>query len=204
MIMDGLETLTSASHAHPFLLSEAAAAAAHRFSVLSFDSVLYRSVETATGAKGGASPQQASGVPESVVCPLHGPDASDAIPADLNTPVTTSGDVPTFFGPSTVVEPPPITGKCSPPAPTPSSRRPFRFLSRPSSFTPPPSTVHPVSPLVVVTRAGGGVVVRGLRWALFANRELVTLWRASFTFCNESVTVWCFRRIEATKFERVG
>lgn len=30
---------------------------------------------------------------------------------DLNTPVTTSGDIPSFFGPSTVVEPPPITGK---------------------------------------------------------------------------------------------
>lgn len=29
---------------------------------------------------------------------------------DLNTPVTTSGDVPSFFGPSTVVEPPIITG----------------------------------------------------------------------------------------------
>lgn len=30
---------------------------------------------------------------------------------DLNTPVTTSSDIPSFFGPSTVVEPPPITGK---------------------------------------------------------------------------------------------
>lgn len=30
---------------------------------------------------------------------------------DLNTPVTTSGDIPSFFGPSTVVEPPIITGK---------------------------------------------------------------------------------------------
>uniref|UniRef100_A0A336LIA7 CSON001332 protein n=1 Tax=Culicoides sonorensis TaxID=179676 RepID=A0A336LIA7_CULSO len=28
---------------------------------------------------------------------------------DLNTPVTTSSDIPSFFGPSTVVEPPPIT-----------------------------------------------------------------------------------------------
>lgn len=34
----------------------------------------------------------------------------DAQPGDLNTPVTTSGDIPSFFGPSTVVEPPPITG----------------------------------------------------------------------------------------------
>lgn len=35
----------------------------------------------------------------------------DAQPGDLNTPVTTSSDIPSFFGPSTVVEPPPITGK---------------------------------------------------------------------------------------------
>lgn len=128
MIMDGLETFASA-HTHPFLLSEAAAAAAHRFSVLSFDSVLYRTVETATGAKSGASPRHASGVPESVACPLHG--ASDAIPADLNTPVTTSTDVPTFFAPSTVVEPPPITGKCRPSC-VPSDSRPS---SNPLSLT---------------------------------------------------------------------
>lgn len=37
--------------------------------------------------------------------------SSDAQTGDLNTPVTTSSDIPTFFGPSTVVEPPPITGK---------------------------------------------------------------------------------------------
>lgn len=30
---------------------------------------------------------------------------------DLNTPVTTASDIPSFFGPSTVVEPPPISGK---------------------------------------------------------------------------------------------
>ena len=30
---------------------------------------------------------------------------------DLNTPVTTSSDIPSFFGPSTVVEPPIITGE---------------------------------------------------------------------------------------------
>lgn len=34
----------------------------------------------------------------------------DTQTGDLNTPVTTSGDIPSFFGPSTVVEPPPITG----------------------------------------------------------------------------------------------
>lgn len=35
----------------------------------------------------------------------------EALPGDLNTPVTTSSDIPSFFGPSTVVEPPPITGE---------------------------------------------------------------------------------------------
>lgn len=34
----------------------------------------------------------------------------EAQQGDLNTPVTTSSDIPSFFGPSTVVEPPPITG----------------------------------------------------------------------------------------------
>ncbi|XP_055852922.1 uncharacterized protein LOC129916802 isoform X3 [Episyrphus balteatus] len=37
-------------------------------------------------------------------------DCDDAQAGDLNTPVTTSSDIPSFFGPSTVVEPPPITG----------------------------------------------------------------------------------------------
>lgn len=37
-------------------------------------------------------------------------DSSDTQTGDLNTPVTTSSDIPSFFGPSTVVEPPPITG----------------------------------------------------------------------------------------------
>lgn len=36
---------------------------------------------------------------------------SEAQTGDLNTPVTTSSDIPSFFGPSTVVEPPPISGK---------------------------------------------------------------------------------------------
>lgn len=36
---------------------------------------------------------------------------SESQQGDLNTPVTTSSDLPSFFGPSTVVEPPPITGK---------------------------------------------------------------------------------------------
>ncbi|XP_058058111.1 dendritic arbor reduction protein 1 [Anopheles bellator] len=40
----------------------------------------------------------------------HSQSQTDAQTGDLNTPVTTSGDIPSFFGPSTVVEPPPITG----------------------------------------------------------------------------------------------
>uniref|UniRef100_A0A182U333 Uncharacterized protein n=1 Tax=Anopheles melas TaxID=34690 RepID=A0A182U333_9DIPT len=39
----------------------------------------------------------------------HSQSQTDAQAGDLNTPVTTSGDIPSFFGPSTVVEPPPIT-----------------------------------------------------------------------------------------------
>ena len=31
---------------------------------------------------------------------------------DLNTPVTTSSDLPSFFGPAALVEPPPISGSC--------------------------------------------------------------------------------------------
>lgn len=38
-------------------------------------------------------------------------ESCDTQTGDLNTPVTTSSDIPSFFGPSTVVEPPPITGK---------------------------------------------------------------------------------------------
>lgn len=36
---------------------------------------------------------------------------SDAQTGDLNTPVTTSSDIPSFFGPNTI-EPPHITGEC--------------------------------------------------------------------------------------------
>ncbi|KFB44637.1 AGAP002773-PA-like protein [Anopheles sinensis] len=41
----------------------------------------------------------------------HSQSQTDAQAGDLNTPVTTSGDIPSFFGPSTVVEPPPITAR---------------------------------------------------------------------------------------------
>lgn len=40
---------------------------------------------------------------------LHDPNDKDK-PGDLNTPVTTSSDLPSFFGPSALVEPPPISG----------------------------------------------------------------------------------------------
>lgn len=104
MIMDGLETLPHHHHAGSFLLTETAAAAAH-FNVLSFDTCLYKS----------------SGAVNQLGSPINGPtavsvaavgveEAVQAQPGDLNTPVTTSGDGPTFFGPGTVVEPPTITG----------------------------------------------------------------------------------------------
>ncbi|XP_059620821.1 early growth response protein 1 isoform X2 [Phlebotomus argentipes] len=54
----------------------------------------------ATGSVGAEAPSVAEDV--QVV--------SESQQGDLNTPVTTSGDIPSFFGPATVVEPPPITG----------------------------------------------------------------------------------------------
>lgn len=106
MIMDGLDTLPAQHHHHhhssAFLLTEsAAAAAAHHFNhVLSFDTCLYKGI----GGSSGGSP-----VPATVAISAD-PASQEPTPGDLNTPVTTSGDIPSFFGPSTVVEPPPITG----------------------------------------------------------------------------------------------
>ncbi|XP_055708256.1 early growth response protein 1-like isoform X4 [Phlebotomus papatasi] len=54
----------------------------------------------ATGSVGAEAPSTAEDVQA----------ASESQQGDLNTPVTTSGDIPSFFGPATVVEPPPITG----------------------------------------------------------------------------------------------
>lgn len=113
MIMDGLDTLPAQHHHlnhhhhhhvnhHAFLLTETAAAAAQHFNVLSFDTqLLYK------GVSAGGSPVPGSAATAS---DLSEPAASEPQPGDLNTPVTTSGDIPSFFGPSTVVEPPPITG----------------------------------------------------------------------------------------------
>lgn len=108
MIMDGgLDTLTFNQH-HNFLLTESAvAAAAHHFNVLSFDTCsLYKTTESLACESGG-SPIPAAGAPGDKSSEAEAPE----VPlGDLNTPVTTSGDIPSFFGPSTVVEPPPITG----------------------------------------------------------------------------------------------
>lgn len=99
MIMDGLDTLPP--HQHNFLLTESAAAAQH-FSVLSFDTCLYPRFTV----------QESGGSPPPTLGP-QGPadEAPEPTPGDLNTPVTTAADGPSFFGPSTVVEPPPITGQ---------------------------------------------------------------------------------------------
>lgn len=109
MIMDGLDTLPAQHHHHhhasAFLLTEsAAAAAAHHFNVLSFDTCLYKT--SGISVDSGGSP-----VPAAVCSADDDQPPPDTQPGDLNTPVTTSGDVPSFFGPSTVVEPPPITGE---------------------------------------------------------------------------------------------
>ncbi|XP_072386603.1 uncharacterized protein sr isoform X1 [Diabrotica undecimpunctata] len=113
MIMDTLDTLPNQHHHHhhhssAFLLTESAAAAAagHHFNVLSFDTCLYK---TGTSSNSGGSP-----IPASICSPCEDPSPSEAQPGDLNTPVTTSSDAPSFFGPSTVVEPPPITGSLDP------------------------------------------------------------------------------------------
>lgn len=109
MIMDGLDTLPPQHHHHhhasAFLITEsAAAAAAHHFNVLSFDTCLYKG--TGSVVESGGSP-----VPAVTCSAIEEPIPSEPQPGDLNTPVTTSSDIPSFFGPSTVVEPPPITGE---------------------------------------------------------------------------------------------
>nr|CAH7766246.1 unnamed protein product [Callosobruchus chinensis] len=115
MIMDTLDSLPNQHHHHhhhhhatAYLLTEsaaAAAAAAHHFNVISFDTCLYKT----EGSISGGSP-----TPASVCSPADDPSPSEAQPGDLNTPVTTSSDIPSFFGPSTVIEPPPITGSLDP------------------------------------------------------------------------------------------
>lgn len=97
-------------HHHPYLLAEsaaavttAAAAAAH-FNVLSFEP--YKG-----GAATGSGGLVGNGGHSTGNSACHSPAQGNA-GTDLNTPVTTSAEVPSFFGPSTVVEPPLITGKC--------------------------------------------------------------------------------------------
>lgn len=112
MTMDGLETLPPHRPHSALLLSESAA-----FNVLSFDTCLYKG--TPSGPSGGSPVPAASG--DSATSEPAAPEPQQG---DLNTPVTTSGDIPSFFGPSTVVEPPPITGE--PPMNAPVSETPPR------------------------------------------------------------------------------
>lgn len=116
MTMDGLDTLPAASGPGPlgplyphsstaFLLTESAAAAQHHFNVLGFDACL---IKGPAGQDPGSSP-----VPGAQAAPdQFGQEAAapDVQPGDLNTPVTTSGDIPSFF-PNNVVEPPAISGE---------------------------------------------------------------------------------------------
>ncbi|XP_023717402.1 transcription factor Sp8 isoform X2 [Cryptotermes secundus] len=138
MIMDGLDTLTPGQthhhhhHHHPtsaptaaaFFVTEAAvaAAAAHHINVLSFEYKESSVVGVAGGDTGGdqGDRRPGSGGSASAGAAATGAGgeseaaAPETQPGDLNTPVTTSGDIPSFFGPSTVVEPPPITGSLDP------------------------------------------------------------------------------------------
>lgn len=133
MIMDGLDTLTPGQthhhHHHPtpaptaaaFFVTEAAvaAAAAHHINVLSFEYKESSAFGVSGGETGGDQGDRRPGSGGSAsagaaATTARGEDeaaAPETQPGDLNTPVTTSGDIPSFFGPSTVVEPPPITGK---------------------------------------------------------------------------------------------
>ncbi|XP_067615803.1 uncharacterized protein sr isoform X2 [Eurosta solidaginis] len=61
------------------------------------------SVGTNNGIDITSSVKQSQSLPSDALC-------GETQTGDLNTPVTTSNDIPSFFGPSTIVEPPPITG----------------------------------------------------------------------------------------------
>lgn len=130
--MEGLETLVAPPHT--FLLTESAAAA--HFNVLSFDTLfktaatsslnhnnnnhhflnnnnIQTTITTTVTTNSGGHPHLSllnhSGETQSSGDENH--NCCETQTGDLNTPVTTSGDIPSFFGPSTVVEPPIITGK---------------------------------------------------------------------------------------------
>ncbi|XP_054747179.1 dendritic arbor reduction protein 1 [Anastrepha obliqua] len=60
-------------------------------------------VGVSSGVNIASSVKQSQSLPSDAQC-------GDTQTGDLNTPVTTSNDIPSFFGPSTIVEPPPITG----------------------------------------------------------------------------------------------
>lgn len=92
MTMDGLEICAPHRPHSAFLLSESAA-----FNVLSFDTCLFKG---APPIPGGSPPPAAAANCEAIPAP-----------GDLNTPVTTASELPSFFGPSSLVEPPHISGK---------------------------------------------------------------------------------------------
>jgi hypothetical protein len=103
MIMDGLETL-QAPNASALSDPSSVAASQHSFNVLCFDTAYKEPASSESGSSPLPAATGLAGTPSD-------PTGCEPAPGDLNTPVTTSGDIPTFFGPSTVVEPPPITGE---------------------------------------------------------------------------------------------
>jgi len=131
MTMDGLEALPPppppplypphGSAAAAFFLTEGAGAATPHFNLLSFDTCLLKGPGPGPGPAHACYDSHPVGLGGPAGSPLAGQAAGgaefgdeaagpDAEPGDLNTPVTTSSDLPSFF-PSTVVEPPPISGE---------------------------------------------------------------------------------------------
>jgi hypothetical protein len=91
MIMEGIET-AGGPQAGAFLLTDH-----HQFNVLGFETLC----RGGTGGQSPPPPATAPGSPPPCLPPQE----------TLNTPVTTSSDAPTFFGPSVLVEPPHIAGQ---------------------------------------------------------------------------------------------
>ncbi|KOX72298.1 Early growth response protein 1 [Melipona quadrifasciata] len=125
MTMDGMEVVGSQPHAatSPFLLSPPPLGHHHHhhshttFNLqtvqLSFDACLPYNAATSSNSivcgVGGTSTPAATTCTSECRDDLQEPNEKDK-PGDLNTPVTTSSDLPSFFGPSALVEPPPISG----------------------------------------------------------------------------------------------
>lgn len=135
--LNSSSTASSSSSLLHYTTASAAAAAAAAAAASANNSVLRARNQTATPTQGGSpghvavqpSATASSGRSSASHLSLlntsgqHSPTSSaveqveahkqliEALPGDLNTPVTTSSDIPSFFGPTTVVEPPPITGE---------------------------------------------------------------------------------------------